>query len=318
MIAPHTLNQIANTESHKTTLCANQKTSANKFTIKGNAKNHKRIENTLNKTWLKAACFFIWLSPKAPITAVIVVPRNAHMINAIPWGNTINPACAAVKVMTTIAELECINKVNRNATPKYTITGKEAYRWKSIPWVTISILSFIYPKPRNKRPSQTNALDIWNSFPCLKTKTHNPHNQITNKEIVEILNFNPTVPSTISGRTDQIFVPTITPTAWGRLTTPAPTKARISKETTLLLWRTEVTNVQVKIAFIWVSVNFLNIFLKVLVVRFFIASSKTCIPKRNKPNHHINIQRFVQENIRYTRSIVVKTDTHTAICDPHT
>jgi hypothetical protein len=53
------------------------------------------------------------------------------------------------------------------------------------------------------------------------------------------------------------------------------------RETTALLCKTAVTKLQEKIAFKFVLVLFLRNLLNLLDDKFFMASSKICIPKRN-------------------------------------
>jgi hypothetical protein len=62
-----------------------------------------------------------------------------------------------------------------------------------------------------------------------------------------MLYFNQIVPSNTSVKGAQTFAPMMTHTALCNQMTPAHTKARIIRETTLLLCNIAVTNAQVKI-----------------------------------------------------------------------
>jgi len=158
------------------------------------------------------------------------------------------------------------------------------------------MLSLRYPSPRNMIPSQISIFEIFLhllDLPKITSPSHPIHT--TTKAKVMISYFNQIVPNKTSVNGAHTFAPMMTHTALCSQMTPAHTKAKIIKETTLLLWSMAVTNAQVNMDFILFWVKFLRIFLKVLVVRFFMASSKTCIPKRNMPSHHTNSQILVQD-----------------------
>lgn len=158
------------------------------------------------------------------------------------------------------------------------------------------ILSLRYPSHKKIIPSQIHILEIFLRL-FDQRKITNPNHQIhtmTRARLI-ISYFNQMVPSRTSVKGAQTLAPMMTHTALWSQITPAQTKARMIKETTLLLCNIAVTNAQVKIDLKVFWVKFLSIFLKVFVVKFFIASSKTYIPKRNIHSHQISNQILVQD-----------------------
>lgn len=165
--------------------------------------------------------------------------------------------------------------------------GKFWYAKKLKEWAKIIIVSFINHNPKNKIHNQKNALAMVCIVQRFIISDKNHAHPIIKNESVVMLNFNPMFPKITSGKTPPIFVQITRPTAFEKLKTQAPTKAIIIKETKVLLCKIDVANIQVKIALNLVLVNFLKRDLNVLLVKFFILSSKIWSPKSKSQNPQI-------------------------------
>lgn len=87
-----------------------------------------------------------------------------------------------------------------------------------------------------------------------------------------------------------MFAPITTPSALESPITPAPTNHRVIIVTIVLLWKIHVCIIPVTILFIRVFVFFSSTFFKNPFPRCEIVSSKTNIPNRNIPSHHIRFR----------------------------
>jgi len=153
------------------------------------------------------------------------------------------------------------------------------------------ILSFIYPSPRKSKPSHINNLQKFFILLCLPNiSIINQDTHIIGKAKAERENLSPRLPSKTSVNGAPIFVPKIIPKALGKAITPAHTKAKVIKETTLLLCNIAVTTTQVQIALYNLFVAVFRKFLKVFVSKKPMASSKTIVPNKNIHNHQIKSQ----------------------------
>lgn len=87
-----------------------------------------------------------------------------------------------------------------------------------------------------------------------------------------------------------ILVPKIIPIEFSNHIIPAPTKDTAIKETTALLCKIAVAKKPVEIDEIRFLVAVFKRFLKFLVTKKLIASSKAIVPNKNIPSHHTNNQ----------------------------
>lgn len=131
-------------------------------------------EITLNNTWATLSCLLETAPPSEAMTPVIVVPILDHITIAIDAGKVISPPASAAKVMTDIAELDCITSVTTTHIKPNHRRDMSLYAARSKLSLSVSTLSFINHIPMKSNPNHTSNFPIRFTFSLL------PPNNIIN------------------------------------------------------------------------------------------------------------------------------------------
>ena len=219
------------------------------------------------------------MPPNEARNAVHVVQIFAHIMIATEAGKLIMPPPTAVIVMMPSAPLDDISAEKTIPNTPNHRNERLAKSLISKLFLIASTLSFINPIQMKKSQNQMISFAYQSRFSDLMNIRMSAQIPINGYESVAISNSLNQISAANNGSIGEpTLAPMITPIAFCNGMIPAPTKARMSSETSVLLCNNVVVHVPVQIAIHPVCVYFWRSILSFFPPRKFNACSKLCIP----------------------------------------
>ncbi len=241
-------------------------------------------DRTLKSTWLAASWVFIRLPPNDPRTAGKVVPIVAPLPIATAAGKLIIPPsnAANVNMLTAPLELIIIVRINHRSPNHHRLKCLNC-SIQNCPW-RASTLPFIKSNHKNNNQNHTIIFATCCRFSDFRNIKLIPPTAIIGKAKADILNSpNPIRAASRGSIGDQTFAHNNNQIPLLSAKIPAPAKAKISKDSRVLLCKRLVVQNHVKIDFRPVSVYFFIIHFSLPHPKVLIAPSKIRIPNVRIP-----------------------------------